>query len=166
MVLIPDLSAGYWQVEVDPEDKQKTAFITRQGLFEFNVMPFGLCNTPATVERLMELVLSGLHWQTCLIYLDDIIIFGKTFAEMIKNLDLVLERFAQAGLKLKPPKCQLFKKEVEFLGHVVNEHGVHTDPRKIECIKNWPLSTNISPRSDHFWVCAATIGGLLPTTPM
>ncbi len=79
-------------------------------------MPFGLCNAPATFERLMELVLSGLHWQTCLIYLDDIIIFGKTFAEMIKNLDLVLERFAQAGLKLKPPKCQLFKKEVEFLG--------------------------------------------------
>ena len=92
MVFLPDLSAGYRQVEVEPEDRQKTAFTTRRGLFEFNVMPFGLCIAPATFERLMELVLSGL----CLIYLDDIIIFGKTFAEMIKNLDLVLER-------LKPP---------------------------------------------------------------
>ena len=115
MVFLPDLSAGYWQVEDEPEDRQKTAFTTRRGLFEFNVMPFGLCIAPATFERLMELVLSGL----CLIYLDDIIIFGKTFAEMIKNLDLVLERFVQVGLKLKPKKCQYFKKEVQFLGYVI-----------------------------------------------
>ena len=122
-----DLSAGYWQVEVDPRDKQKTAFTTRRGLFEYNVMPFGLCNAPATFERLMETVLSGLHWQICLIYLDDIIIYGKTFNEMISNLDTVLQRFEKAGLKLKPQKCQLFQKEVEFLGHVINEHGVNTD---------------------------------------
>ena len=121
-----DLSAGYLLVEVEPEDRQKASVTTRRGLFEFNVMPFGLCNAPAFFERLMELVLSGLHWQICLIYLEDII-FGKTFAKMIKNLDLVLERFAQVGLKLKPKKCRLFKKEVQFLGHVINEQGVHTD---------------------------------------
>ena len=95
-------------------------------------MPFGSCNAPATFERLMELVLSGLHWQICLIYLDDIIIFGKTFSKMIKNLDMVLERFAQAELKLKSQKCQLFKKEVDFLGHVINEQGVHTNSQKIK----------------------------------
>ena len=86
-----DLSTGYWQVEAEPEDRPKTAFIARLRLFEFNVMPFGLCNAPARFERLMELVLSGLHWQICLIYLDDIIIFGKTFAEMIKNLEMCLK---------------------------------------------------------------------------
>ena len=89
----------------------------------------------------MELVLSGLHWQICLTYLDDIIIFGKSFSEMIKNLDL--ERLTHAGLKLKPQKFQLFKKEVEFLGHVINEQEVYTDPRKIECIKSWHLPKNV-----------------------
>lgn len=149
-----DLSSGYWQVEVDPEDRPKTTFVTRRGLFEFNVMPFGLCNAPATFKRLIELVLSGLHWQICLIYLDDIIIFGKTFAEMIRNLDLVLERFTQAGLKLKPRKCQLFKKEVEFLGHIINQHGVHTDPKKIECVKNWPLPQNIKDVRSFLGFCS------------
>ena len=149
-----DLSAGYWQVEVDPDDRQKTAFITRRGLYEFNVMPFGLCNAPATFERLMELVLSGLHWQICLIYLDDIIIFGKTFAEMIQNLDTVLARFAQAGLKLKSQKCQLFKREVDFLGHVINEHGIHTNPQKIECVKTWPTPKNITELRSFLGLCS------------
>ena len=117
-------------------------------------MPFGLCNAPATFERLMELVLSGLHWQICLIYLDDIIIFGKKFSEMIKNMDFVLERFAKAGLKLKPQKCQLFKKEVEFLGHVINEHGVHTDPSKIKCIKNWQLPQSIKEVRSFLGLCS------------
>ena len=74
-----DLASGYWQVEMDPNDREKTAFICDQGLFEFNVMPFGLCNAPATFQRLMDAVLAGLKWTTCLVYLDDIIIFSKTF---------------------------------------------------------------------------------------
>ena len=149
-----DLSAGYWQVEVDPRDKQKTAFTTRRGLFEYNVMPFGLCNAPATFERLMETVLSGLHWQKCLIYLDDIIIYGKTFNEMISNLDTVLQRFEKAGLKLKPQKCQLFQKEVEFLGHVINEHGVNTDAKKIECIADWPIPTSVKEVRSFLCLCS------------
>ena len=149
-----DFSAGYWQVEVEPEDRPKTAFITRRGLFEFNVMPFGLCNAPASFERLMELVLSGLHWQICLIYLDDIIIFRKTFAEMIQNLEIVFERFSQAGLKLKAPKCQLFKQEVDFLGHVINEQGVHTNPQKSECVKNWPVPNNITELRSFLGLCS------------
>ena len=130
-------------MEVEPGDKQKTAFMTRRGLYEYNVMPFGLCSAPATFERLMETVLSGLHWQVCLIYLDDIIIFGKTFNEMISNLDTVIQRFVKSGLKLKPSKCQLFCKEVEFLGHIINENGVHTDPKKIECIADWPTPSSV-----------------------
>ena len=149
-----DLSAGYWQVEIEPGDKQKTAFTTRRGLFEYNVMPFGLCNAPATFERLMETVLSGLHWQICLIYLDDIIIFGKTFKEMITNLDTVLQRFEKAGLKLRPSKCQLFQKEVSFLGHVINEDGVNTDPKKIECIANWPIPSCVKEVRSFLGLCS------------
>ena len=73
---------------------------------------------------------------------------------MIRNLDLVLERFTQAGLKLKPRKCQLFKKEVEFLGHIINEHGAHTDPKKIECVKNWPLPQNIKDVRSFLGFCS------------
>ena len=74
-----DLYSGYWQVKMDLKDINKTAFVTRQGLFRFTVMPFGLCNTPATFKRLMELVLSGLNWKICLIYLDDVIVYSGNF---------------------------------------------------------------------------------------
>ena len=80
-----DLTSGYWQVEVNPEDCSKTAFCTSEGLFEFKVMPFGLCNVPATFQKLMDLVLSGLQWVSCLVYLDDVVVFGKSFEEHLKN---------------------------------------------------------------------------------
>ena len=138
-----DLNAGYWQVETDPQDKEKTAFTSRIGLFEFNVMPFGLCNALATFERLMETVLAGLHWQICLIYLDDVIVSGKSFEDMVKNLGQIFERFQQAGLKLKPRKCSLFARQVVFLGHVISEQGIKTDPKKTECIDKWPTPKNV-----------------------
>ena len=81
-----DLTSGYWQVEVKDEDRQKTAFCTPEGLFEFKVMPFGMCNAPATFQRLMDLVLAGLQWSHCLVYLDDVIILGQTFPEHLDNL--------------------------------------------------------------------------------
>ena len=81
-----DLKSGYWQVEVAEEHREKTAFCTQEGLFEFNVMPFGLCNAPATFQRLMNSILAGLQWTTCLIYIDDIIVVGRTFDEHLNNL--------------------------------------------------------------------------------
>ena len=133
-----DLNSGYWQVEVDEADRAKTAFVSRRGLFEFKTMPFGLCNAPATFERLMETVLAGLNWQICLIYLDDIIVVGKTFDDMIRNLDEVLQKLHEAGLKLKPRKCQLFAKRVDFLGHVISGEGIQTDPKKTQAVREWP----------------------------
>jgi RNase H-like domain found in reverse transcriptase/Reverse transcriptase (RNA-dependent DNA polymerase)/Integrase zinc binding domain/Integrase core domain/gag-polyprotein putative aspartyl protease len=133
-----DLRSGYWQVELHPDDKEKTAFSTGNGLWQFNVMPFGLCNAPATFERLMETVLRGLDWRTCLVYLDDIIVLGKTFDEHLRNLGEVFRKLGAANLKLSPKKCRLFKKEVKFLGHVVSVDGVGTDPEKTEAIRNWP----------------------------
>lgn len=99
---VMDLSSGYWQVPLHPNDKEKTAFTTGTSLYHFNVMPFGLINAPMTFQRLMEVALHGLHWSKCLIYLDDCIVTGRDFDEHLKNLVKVLERFRLAGLKLKP----------------------------------------------------------------
>lgn len=115
-----DLASGYWQVEVDPQDRPKTAFITRQGLFEFNVLSFGLCNSPNTFQRLMDLVLADLQWSTRLVYLDDIICFGRTFEEHLRTVDEVLLKLGQANLKVKPTKCNLFSTEVRYLGHIIS----------------------------------------------
>jgi len=79
-----DMTSGYWQIPVKEEDKQKTAFITKYGLFEFNVMPFGLKNAPATFQRTMDTVLSGLTWISCLVYIDDVIIYSKTYEKHLK----------------------------------------------------------------------------------
>ena len=94
---------------MDPEDQEKTAFVSRKGLFEFTVLPFGLCNAPATFERLLEKVLTGLNWKICLIYLDDIIVTGKTFKDMIKNLDDVLTKLRRGWIKTKAEKMPVIR---------------------------------------------------------
>ena len=134
-----DLISGYWQVEMSDDDREKTAFCTPDGLFEFNVMPFRLCNAPATFQRLMDAVLAGLQWSSCLVYLDDVIIPGKDFEDHLQNIRVVLERLRQAGLKLHPTKCHFGKKQVTFLGHIVSEDGVATDPQKISKVASWPV---------------------------
>ncbi|KAL5476072.1 hypothetical protein EMCRGX_G025975, partial [Ephydatia muelleri] len=134
-----DLASGYWQVEVDSRDREKTAFVTPFGLFQFRVMPFGLCNAPATFQRLMERVLAGLHWMTCLVYLDDIIIFSRSVETHVKQLKEVLERLKIAGLKIRPKKCHLLQTSVQYLGHVISAEGIRTDPQKVACVSNWPV---------------------------
>ena len=126
-----DLLSSYWQVEVDQEDQDKTAFCTPDGLFEFQVMRFGLCNAPATFQRLMELVLAGLQWTTCLVYLDDVIVVGRNLEEHLLHLKSVFQRMRESNLKLKPAKCALCLEKVNFLGHVVSRDGVATDPAKL-----------------------------------
>jgi len=139
-----DLHSGYWQVEMDPQDKDKTAFTTRMGLYQFRVMPFGLTNAPATFERLMELVLTGMQWEQLQVYLDDVIVFGKTFLIALYNLTMVFERFRKANLKMKVKKCRLFQPEVAFLGHIVSREGVKCDPAKIEVVANWPHPQSVT----------------------
>lgn len=133
-----DLKSGYWQVELGPNDKEKTAFSTGKGLWQFKVMPFGLCNAPATFERLMERVLAGLLGETCLVYLDDIIIVGRNFEDHLKKLDAVLGKLRAAGLKLSAKKCKFFRRHVSYLGHIVSEKGIETDPEKTAAVKDWP----------------------------
>ena len=114
-----DLASGHWQVFLSPEARCKIAFTTHSGLFQFKVMPFGLCNAPATFERLMDQVLQGLRWFRCLVYLDDIISFGTTVEDALDNLTLRFERLRTYGLQLKLTNCHLFQTSVPFLGHVV-----------------------------------------------
>ena len=134
-----DLASGYWQVSLSQEARVKTAFATHSGLFQFRVMPFGLCNAPATFERLMDRVLQGLRWSRCLVYLDDIISFGGTFDGALTNLTLIFQRLRSYGLQLKSSKCHLFRASVPFLGHIVGRHGLECDPTKIEDVKSWPV---------------------------
>ena len=133
-----DLLSGYWQVEMSPTDREKTAFSTPEGLYEFKVMPFGLCNAPSTFQRLMDSVLMGLHWSSCLVYIDDIIVPGRKFKDHLQNLKLVFDRFREAGLKLHLKKCKFGKKEVTFLGHVISAGGIAVDPTKTDKIATWP----------------------------
>ena len=139
-----DLASGYWQVAVHPDDCEKTAFITPQGLFEWVVMPFGLCNAPATFCRLMELVLSDIVWRKCLVYLDDVISFGETCGEAMDNLRLVLLRLRMSNLKLKPKKCELFRTQVEYLGHQVTQEGIRPSEKKVEVLGKWKLPTSVT----------------------
>lgn len=137
-----DLTSGYWQVEVAQQDKHKTAFSTPMGLFGANRMPFGLQNAPSTFQRLMTCCFGDLNFTHLLIYLDDLIIFSKTFNEHLERLQLVFDRLREHGLKLKPSKCQLVRKEVQCLGHLVSAKGIRTDPEKISRVKDWARPTN------------------------
>ncbi len=138
-----DLASGYWQIKVAESDREKTAFTSHLGLFKFNVMPFGLTNAPATFQRMMDGVLSGLINRICLCYIDDIIVYGKTMEELTANLDEVLLRLRQHNLLLKPKKCKFFQTSVAFLGHIISGDGVKCDPEKCEKIRNWEPPRNI-----------------------
>uniref|UniRef100_A0A6G5ABV7 Putative tick transposon n=1 Tax=Rhipicephalus microplus TaxID=6941 RepID=A0A6G5ABV7_RHIMP len=99
-----DLKSGYWQIEVDERDREKTAFVTPDGLYEFKVLPFGLCSAPATFQRMMDTVLADLKWKSYLVYFDDVVVFLETFDEHLRRLRNVLEAIRSADLTLKPEK--------------------------------------------------------------
>ena len=139
-----DLKSGYWQVEIEEESKQYTAFTCGPlGFFECNRMPFGSTNAPATFHRLMQSCLDDLNLNWCIIYLDDVVVYAPTVKEHLKRLGAVFQKLKEAGLKLKPSKCQLFKKSISYLGHVVSEEGVRTDPKKIEAVQKWARPHNV-----------------------
>ncbi|XP_077947562.1 uncharacterized protein LOC144388873 isoform X2 [Gasterosteus aculeatus] len=149
-----DLASGYNQVPVAKKDRAKTAFCTPFGLFEFNRMPFGLCNAPGTFQRLMERIFGAQHFQTLLLYLDDVIVFSSTVDEHLKRLDAVLSRLQQEKLKVKFEKCCFFRTEVNYLGHVITEDGVATDPGKLSAVANWPRPTNATELRSFLGFCS------------
>jgi len=138
-----DLASGYNQVPVAEEDKYKTAFCTPFGLFEFNRMPFGLCNAPSTFQRLMERIFGDQSFQSLLLYLDDVIIFSSSIDQHLQRLEMVLNHLRQQNLKIKLSKCCFFRSEVHYLGHVVSAAGVGTDPDKVATVANWRRPGNV-----------------------
>ena len=138
-----DLASAYNQVEVDPADRHKTAFTTPMGLFEYNRMPFGLSNAPATFQRLMQIVFRDDLLQTLIVYLDDIVVFSRDIGEHLTRLETVFRKLREHGLKIEPKKCQFFGSQVNYLGHIVTAEGVTTDPAKTEAVKNWPTPNSL-----------------------
>lgn len=134
-----DLRSGYWQIAVDEMDREKTAFVTPDGLYHFKVMPFGLCNAPATFERMMDSLLQGFKWSICLCYLDDVIVFSPTFDSHLKRLSAILEVFRRAGLQLNSSKCHFARRQITVLGHIVDAAGVRPDPEKIRAVTDFPV---------------------------
>jgi hypothetical protein len=137
------MQAVYWQVQMEEEDQEKTAIITKYGLFQYTVMPFGLVNAPATFQRCMELIFRGLQWNSLLIYLDDLVVYsGDNYFEHFQKLDVVLTKLSKAGLKLKPKKCDSLQTQVLFLGHIVGKDGVQPNPELVTKILQWPEPQN------------------------
>ncbi len=121
-----DLASGYNQVPVTEADRSKTAFCTPFGLFEWNRMPFGLCNAPSTFQRLMERMFGDQQCRSLLLYLDDIIVFSSSVDQHLARMEVALSRLHREGLKAKLSKCAFFKQEVQYLGHVISSEGVQT----------------------------------------
>ncbi|GBM67091.1 Retrovirus-related Pol polyprotein from transposon 412, partial [Araneus ventricosus] len=132
-----DLKSGYWQIEVDERDREKTAFITPDGLYQFKVMPFGLCNAPATFERMMDSLLKGMKWKHCLCYLDDVIVYTATFEEHLRRLRMVLQCIQTAGLTLNHEKCFFGQSRLKILGHLEIKMGFIQIQGKLKPFKNF-----------------------------
>ena len=134
-----DLASGFHQIAMHPDDRHKTAFSTPFGLFEFRRMPFGLCNSPASFQRLMQQIFSDTVFQTLLVYLDDIVVYSQSLDEHLQRLEFVFERLRAHGLKLNPRKCHFFQEEVQYLGYTVSKEGISTSEDKVKVVKDWPL---------------------------
>uniref|UniRef100_L7LVQ9 RNA-directed DNA polymerase n=1 Tax=Rhipicephalus pulchellus TaxID=72859 RepID=L7LVQ9_RHIPC len=149
-----DLRSGYWQIPMHKEDKEKTAFVTPDGLFEFNVMPFGLCNAPATFERFMDNILRGLKWEVCMCYLDDVVIFGRTFREHNTRLDLVLDCLSKARLVLNSKKCHFGERQTLVLGHLVDKEGIRPDPAKTAAVEAFNQPRSVKELRSFLGLCS------------
>uniref|UniRef100_A0A6G5AA37 RNA-directed DNA polymerase n=1 Tax=Rhipicephalus microplus TaxID=6941 RepID=A0A6G5AA37_RHIMP len=149
-----DLKSGYWQIEVDERDREKTAFVTPDGLYEFKALPFGLCSAPATFQRMMDTVLAGLRWQSCLVYLDDVVVFSATFDKHLERLRTVLQAIRSANLTIKPEKCHFCFEELRFLGHVISSDGVRPDPEKTAAVQRFPTPKDKKPVHRFLGLCA------------
>lgn len=133
-----DLSSGYYQVELEAESRPCTAFVTDKGQYQMKRLPMGLKTSPSAFSRLMTVAVSGLNYESCFVYLDDLIVYGRNLESHNKNLIKVFERLREVNLKLNPAKCEFLKKDILYLGHVVSEKGIQPDPEKISALEKWP----------------------------
>ena len=138
-----DLQTGYWQVEIEEQHKERTAFSAAPlGFYECHRMPYGVSNGPALFQRLMERCIGELQPQECLCYIDDVIVHSRTASENLVRLEHVFEKLQSAGLKIKPSKCRFLQTKVRFLGHVISGDGIEVDPEKTTALTSWPTPKN------------------------
>ena len=148
-----DLRSGYYQIAMSEEDKEKTAFICPLGFYQFERMPQGITGAPATFQRLMERAVGDMNLLQCLVYLDDIIVFGRTLEEHEERLLKVLDRLEEYGLKLSIDKCQFCQPQVKYVGHIVSEAGIATDPDKIAAVAQWKPPTSLKSLQSFLGFC-------------
>jgi len=138
-----DLTAGYHQVRLKPGEAYKTAFQTHTGHYEFRVMVFGLSGAPSTFQKAMNSTLAPLLRKYVLVFFDDILIYSNSYAEHLEHIQQVLQLLQQDQWKVKLSKCAFAQRQVTYLGHVISEHGVATDPGKVSAVMNWPVPANV-----------------------
>jgi hypothetical protein len=138
-----DMFSGYWQIAMAEQDKEKTAFVTTYGTYEYNVMPFGLNTAPATFQRLMNKVLWDYIGHFVWVYLDDVVIYSKTFEEHLQHLQTVFEQVQKASMQLNIEKCRFFSRKIHFLGHVISDQGIEPDETKIDKVRDFPVPRNL-----------------------
>ena len=129
-----DLTKGFLQIALDKDSQPKTAFTTCFGQFQFVRMPFGLNSSPAAFQTAMNKTLNGLLWNSCVVYIDDILIFTTNFEDHLRVLKLVLQRLIKFNLKANAPKCDFGRTQLNYLGHVLNSQGLHVSPKMIAII--------------------------------
>jgi hypothetical protein len=134
-----DCNSGYWQIPVDPADRDKTTFTSHYGIYRFIRLPFGLRNAPGTFQRAVDIILSGVKWKTCLVYLDDVIVFSSSREAHMRHVDEALTLLERAGLSLKLAKCQFFKDTVNYLGHVIRPGRLGVAEKNTEALKSAPM---------------------------
>ncbi|KAG1940743.1 interleukin-1 receptor accessory protein-like 1-A [Pimephales promelas] len=152
-----DRRSGYYQIPMAEKDQEKTAFICPLGFFQFERMPQGITGAPATFQRLMEKAVGDMHMLEVIVYLDDLIVFGKTLEEHEQRLLKVITRLEEAGLKLSLDKCQFCRSQVTYVRHIVSEHGIATDPGKIEAVTRWKQPTDLHSLQSFLGFCESTI---------
>ncbi|CAF0917660.1 unnamed protein product [Rotaria sordida] len=148
-----DLKTGYHQIPIHSSDKEKTTFVTYNGMFQFNVMPQGLKNAPSSFQRIMYELLVNTRWDFCLVYIDDVIIFSRTFDQHVTHLNEVFSVLYNANLQLNPQKCSLIQYEINYLGHTINQQGIRPLQDNVDAIIKLPTPT--TPKQVHSFVQAA-----------
>ena len=136
------MSAGFYQVSMETTSQNFAAFSTPFGSLKWLRMPMGLTGSPNTLQNLMENILVGLTWKSCVPYLDDCIIFSRTPEEHVSRVREVFQRFDDVNLKINPTKFAFFQTKVQFLGHIVSKDGLQVDPEKVDVVKKFPIPKN------------------------